>query len=82
MPKYLRWFCLAAAVIASTTRRKSRGAGVLAPGESRSLAPLFNLVLVFHTRGAAFSFLASAEGWQTLFFAAIAGRCSLWSSAF
>src|SRR3970282_1713191 len=44
--------------------------GSLAPGESRAVAPFVNLVLVFN-KGAAFSFLASAEGWQTLLFAAI-----------
>src|SRR6185369_7416190 len=48
----------------------------LAPGESRPLAPFFNLVLVFN-KGAAFSLLASAPGWQTLFFASIAVVASL-----
>ena len=48
-----------------------RAARRFAPGESRALAPFFNLVLVFN-KGAAFSFLASAQGWQTLLFAAIA----------
>jgi signal peptidase II len=39
----------------------------LMPGETRIIAPLFNLVLAFNT-GAAFSFLAGAGGWQRQFF--------------
>jgi signal peptidase II len=66
-----RWFCLAAAVILLDYFSKTAVLAALAPGESRALGPFFNLVLVFN-KGAAFSFLAAAEGWQTLFFAAIA----------
>ena len=66
-----RWFCLAAVVILLDYFSKTAVLAALAPGESRALGPFFNLVLVFN-KGAAFSFLAGAEGWQTLFFAAIA----------
>jgi signal peptidase II len=38
--------------------------GAFRPGEAREFAPFFNLVLVFN-KGAAFSFLAGAGGWQT-----------------
>jgi signal peptidase II len=38
--------------------------GSFAPGERRPLTGFFNLVLVFN-KGAAFSFLADAPGWQT-----------------
>jgi len=38
-----------------------------APGERRRADRLFNLVLVFN-KGAAFSFLADAPGWQTPLF--------------
>ena len=48
----------------------------LAPGESRVVAPFFNLVLVFN-KGAAFSFLAGASGWQTPVFAAIAAVAAI-----
>jgi signal peptidase II len=41
------------------------------PGEGVAVTEFFNLVLVFN-KGAAFSFLASAPGWQTPFFATIA----------
>jgi signal peptidase II len=71
MPRYLGWFCLSLAIIAFDYVTKMAVLGSLAPGESRAVAPFFNLVLVFN-KGAAFSFLAGAEGWQTLFFAAIA----------
>jgi len=71
MPSPLRWFVLAAAVIALDLATKIAVLKLFVPGESLALAPFFNLVLVFNT-GAAFSFLAGAEGWQTLLFAAIA----------
>jgi signal peptidase II len=44
---------------------------VLTDGEQRVMTSFFNLVL-FHNRGAAFSFLANAGGWQHLFFSATA----------
>ena len=71
MPRYLGWFCLSLAVIAFDYVTKIAVLGSLAPGESRAIVPFFNLVLVFN-KGAAFSFLAGAEGWQTPLFAAIA----------
>jgi signal peptidase II len=40
-------------------------------GEARAVTPFFNLVLT-HNKGAAFSFLASAAGWQRGLFIGIA----------
>ena len=71
MPRPARWFMLAAAVLVLDYATKIAVLGTFAPGEGLALAPFFNLVLVFN-KGAAFSFLASAQGWQTLFFAGIA----------
>jgi signal peptidase II len=71
MPSTLRWYALAAAVLGLDYATKIVVLHSFAPGESLPIAPFFNLVLVFNT-GAAFSFLATAQGWQTLFFAAIA----------
>lgn len=71
MPRALRWYALAAAVIAIDYLTKIAVLAAFAPGERLALAPFFNLVLVFNT-GAAFSFLAGAEGWQTPIFAGIA----------
>jgi signal peptidase II len=47
------------------------------PGESISVTPFFNLVLVFNP-GAAFSFLADHAGWQRWFFSVIALTISGW----
>ncbi len=71
MPRQARWYLLALVVIVADYVTKVAVLAALAPGESRAVAPFFNLVLVFNT-GAAFSFLAGADGWQTLLFAAIA----------
>jgi signal peptidase II len=71
MPESMRWFGLSAVVIVFDYLTKVAVLESFAPGESRALAPFFNLVLVFN-KGAAFSFLAGAQGWQTPFFAAVA----------
>jgi len=71
VPRAARWFGIAVLVVVVDYLTKIAVLASFAPGESRALAPFFNLVLVFN-KGAAFSFLASAQGWQTLFFAAIA----------
>ena len=71
-----KWFGLAAAIIVLDYATKTAVLASLAPGESRALLPFFNLVLVFN-KGAAFSFLASAPGWQLPFFATIATVASI-----
>ena len=71
MPRWLRWYALAAVVLGLDYVTKTVVLHSFAPGERLVVAPFFNLVLVFNT-GAAFSFLATAQGWQTFFFAAIA----------
>jgi signal peptidase II len=71
MPRAIGWFCLSAVVIVFDYLSKAAMLRAFAPGESRQVTDFFNLVLVFN-KGAAFSFLAGAQGWQTLFFAAIA----------
>ena len=65
------WFALAAAIVVADRASKLMVLEAFAPGESRAVSGFFNLVLVFN-KGAAFSFLASAPGWQTPLFAAIA----------
>ena len=76
MPESLRWFVLSAAVIVLDYVTKIAVLGSFAPGESRAPLPFFNLVLVFN-KGAAFSFHATAQGWQTLFFATVAVVASI-----
>ncbi|MEO8143178.1 MAG: signal peptidase II [Betaproteobacteria bacterium] len=70
------WFGLAGLVVVLDRITKYAVLASFAPGESRAVTEFFNMVLVFN-KGAAFSFLAAAEGWQTLFFCAIATVASV-----
>lgn len=65
------WFALAAAIIVADRLTKWLLLAYLAPGEVREITGFFNLVLVFN-KGAAFSFLAGAPGWQTPLFVTVA----------
>lgn len=65
------WFTLAAAIVVADRASKWVVLDVFHLGERVEITGFFNLVLVFN-RGAAFSFLADASGWQTAFFATIA----------
>lgn len=67
----LPWFAAAAAIVVADRLTKILVLEAFAPGESRPVTGFFNLVLVFN-KGAAFSFLAGAPGWQTPLFMAIA----------
>jgi signal peptidase II len=71
MPRTLHWFGLAALVVILDRATKALVLQSFVLGEGRAITDFFNLVLVFN-KGAAFSFLATAQGWQTFFFAAIA----------
>ena len=71
MPKAAPWFLAAALVVAADRLTKWLILGWLRPGESYEVAGFLELVLV-HNRGAAFSFLADAAGWQRPFFIAVA----------
>lgn len=71
MPRATPWFLLAAAVVAADQLTKWLAVIVLRPGEPVVVTGFFNLALAFN-RGAAFSFLSQAPGWQTPLFATIA----------
>src|SRR5574341_1524544 len=71
MPRPVHWFGLAALVVLLDRVAKLAVLEHFRPGEALALTGFFNLVLVFN-KGAAFSFLASAPGWQTPFFVTIA----------
>lgn len=71
MPKAMPWFLAAAAVVVADRLSKWAALAGLRPGESVEMTGFFNLVLVFN-RGAAFSFLADAPGWQAPLFIAVA----------
>ncbi|GAB4182314.1 MAG: signal peptidase II [Rhodocyclaceae bacterium] len=71
------WFGLSAALIALDQLTKSLIAGRIGQGGSVSLGAFLDLVHIYN-RGAAFSFLSEASGWQRWFFVALAGTISLW----
>lgn len=71
MHRSLPWFGLAAAVVILDQLTKWWALAVLEFQRPIEVLPFFNLTLVFN-RGAAFSFLAGAGGWQRLFFIGLA----------
>ena len=70
MPSAWRWFVLAAAVVLADQVTKAIVLAHFAVGERLEIASFFNLLLVYN-RGAAFSFLAMAGGWQRWAFTAL-----------
>ncbi len=64
------WLGVALIVILFDQLTKIAVAKVFSYGESHAIGPFFNLVLVYN-RGAAFSFLAMAGGWQRWAFTAL-----------
>lgn len=71
MHRLFPWWGMALLVMGADQLSKSFINTLLASNEPIQLTSWFNLVLA-HNRGAAFSFLAQAEGWQRYFFAGIA----------
>jgi signal peptidase II len=72
----LPWFAVAAAIILADRVTKLWVLEAFAPGERLPVTGFFNMVLVFN-KGAAFSFLAGASGWQTPVFATISAVASI-----
>jgi len=72
-----RWLWLAGVIIVLDQISKWIVLASLRPGDSRYVAPFFNWVLTFN-RGAAFSFLSDAGGWQRWFFTVLALGVSAW----
>ena len=74
-----RWFALSAAIVVADQLAKWAVLGYFAGREPReAVTGFFNLVLVCN-KGAAFSFLADAPGWQTplfIVFALVAAGCA------
>ena len=64
MSKAWRWFLIAAAVVVADQITKAMVLARFRLGEGVVVMPNFNLVLVYN-KGAAFSFLSDAPGWQT-----------------
>ena len=66
-----KWLSVSAMVIALDLLTKHWVQSALAYGEHITITSFFDLVL-FHNQGAAFSFLATAGGWQRIFFSVFA----------
>jgi signal peptidase II len=64
MSRALPWFAVAAAIVVADQITKWLVLARFALGERVEVTGFMNLVLVFN-KGAAFSFLADAPGWQT-----------------
>lgn len=73
----VRWYVLAALVIVLDQISKQVVLATIQFGETIYVAPFWNWVLTFN-RGAAFSFLASEDGWQRWFFTVLALVVSGW----
>ena len=71
MPRRPVWFALAVMIVVLDQLSKRAILSAFAPGERWALTGFFNLVLAFN-KGAAFSFLAAAPGWQTPLFIVVA----------
>ena len=71
LPRIAPWLALAAAIAIADQASKHAIGAALRPGEAIGVTGFFNLVLTYN-RGAAFSFLADAAGWQREFFIGIA----------
>jgi signal peptidase II len=71
LKRVLPWLALAVLLALADQASKSAVSSGLHLGEVREMTSFFNLVLA-HNRGAAFSFLSDAGGWQRLLFIAVA----------
>ena len=72
-----RWLLLSGVVVALDQATKYTAVAALAGKLPVEVTSFFNLVLVYN-RGAAFSFLAGAGGWQRELFTGIALLASAW----
>jgi signal peptidase II len=72
-----KWLAIAAAVLVLDQLTKYMVTRAFSPYEVLEITPFFNLVLVYN-RGAAFSFLSQAAGWQREFFIGVALLASMW----
>jgi len=72
-----RWLILAGTVVVIDQATKHAAVAALAGQPPVEVTSFFNLLLVYN-RGAAFSFLAGAGGWQREFFTVIALAASAW----
>ena len=69
--KLAPWLAVAAFIAVADQASKHAIGASLRPGEVREITGFFNLVLAYN-RGAAFSFLSDAGGWQRVLFIGVA----------
>ena len=67
----LKWLWLTALVVLLDQASKQAAVNLLAMHEPQAFLPFFNFTLTYN-KGAAFSFLSSAGGWQRWFFTVLA----------
>lgn len=77
MPRFLGWLALAGLVVVLDQASKAWVVASIPLNDGVKVTDFFNLVFVFN-RGAAFSFLSGADGWQRWFFLALAIIISIW----
>ena len=75
--RFVAWLLLAVVVIVLDQLSKAWVLASIPQNGGFALTDFFNLVFVFN-RGAAFSFLSGADGWQRWFFLALAIGISAW----
>ena len=73
----LKWYGLSAFIVIADQLTKHLVKQAFSLHEVVEITPFFNMLLVFN-KGAAFSLLADAGGWQRGFFVAIALAASVW----
>ncbi len=69
-PGMMKWLSISAIIVAIDIYTKHLVQNAFAYGEHLTITSFFDLVR-YHNEGAAFSFLASAGGWQKLFFSGV-----------
>lgn len=77
MPRFTAWLLLSVVVIALDQVSKAWVVAAIPPNGGFQVTDFFNLVFVFN-RGAAFSFLSGADGWQRWLFLLLAAGISIW----
>ena len=78
--RFATWLSLALFVIALDQLTKAWIVANVPLGGGYAVTEFFNIVFIFN-RGAAFSFLSGADGWQRWFFLALALGISVWIAA-
>ena len=74
--KNIKWLLLSIIIIIADQLSKSMLVDNLAYGSTQTILPFFNMVHA-HNRGAAFSMLSTASGWQDPLFIGIAASVSV-----